>query len=135
MEPTPDTPRPFSAAPPPLAAPPLAPTLLVTVTADTAYLADLATQMLSGAESKRRDANGSFDPAARGAPTADWGLAGTIIARAVHHLDEAVPNGQAERVSLAMGALLIGTSMLERALVERGVPAARLHHAAPPEKF
>lgn len=102
------------------------------------YLVTAARAMIDAAESLRRESNLGFDPAARPAPSpdTDWAVAGLLIGRAMHHLDESLPNGQKERTMHALGALQIGVELLVAELASRGVNCSILSFgeqpAAPP---
>lgn len=106
-------------------------------------LAALAQQMLDDAERNRRTPEPHFatGPLPNTPVHGDWGAAGMIIQRAMHHLEESLPNGQAARTQPALGALLIGVEMLKQDLARRGVQPARMYigparldeHGAPVE--
>ena len=85
-----------------------------------------ARELIYKAETLRREPNGSFKPSASVGkhPDSDWGVAAQLIRAAEMHLDESLPNGQKNRSQLALGAMIIGLSLLTRALNERGVDAS-----------
>ncbi len=95
----------------------------------------LGNAMLAEAEKARRAATPAFDagPTPDGDPNGDWAAAGMLIGRAMHHLDESIPNGQTTRTVHATGALKLGTELLLAALERRGVQAAiaRIGEPAP----
>lgn len=102
-----------------------------------AAIVALGQHLLAEAERNRRspssedlekDANLRFDPAPTpdGDPAGDWAAAGTLISRAMHHLDESIPNGQAIRTNTALGALVLGVDLLKASLERRGLQAATL---------
>lgn len=70
-------------------------------------------------EALRRERCGVLDVAARGAT--DYSHGALKIQVAQHHLDEALPNGQKERTTVAFRLLVEGTAELRAWLVERGV--------------
>lgn len=92
-------------------------------------LAALAQQMLADAETNRRTAEPHFETGPlQGQPVeGDWGSAGMMIQRAMHHLEESLPNGQLARTQPALGALVIGVQLLLQDLARRGVKPSRLY--------
>lgn len=94
-----------------------------------AQLVSLARSMLDAAEATRRGQMNKFDAAPlKGQPVAgDWSAAGLLIERAMAHLDEALPGGQIERASHALGALVIGVDLLVAAMALRGVKPTELY--------
>lgn len=101
----------------------------------TDKMMELANMMLQQAEDNRRVGAGEFQagPMPGAAVTADWSVAAGIIDRACHHLDESLPNGQRDRTSAALGALLLGAEMLYGACADRGVMPVRLTISLPQE--
>lgn len=94
-----------------------------------AQLSALALQMLHDAEANRRSKAPLFEtgPVPGHPVEGDWGAAGMIIQRAMHHLEEALPNGQVARAQPALGALMIGIDLLVRNLSLRGVAPSMMY--------
>lgn len=120
-------------------------TVPLELTMPVGAVANAARQMLAQAEQRRREKE-TFDATAHPNVDADWAAAGVIIEAAVLQLNESLPNAQPMRTSCALGALMIGVTLLKRALGERGVnpqvmgflppPPAEMERApAPAKKF
>lgn len=107
--------------------------LMLESVVSTEFAESLARSLLAQAEAFRREPAGSFNAGAlpSASPSSDWGVAGIIIQLAAQHLDEGLPSGQRERVTRALGALIVGVRMLEAALAPRGVQPSRMLFADP----
>ena len=83
----------------------------------------LAEELRTSIEVNRREPGGTMSsgPLPEGNPDFDWGTAGTKIDFAVTHLDEALPNGQAERCRHAFMLLRMGVEELGCWLRANGV--------------
>jgi hypothetical protein len=79
--------------------------------------------LLRSAEEHRRSGAGSLDvtPAQGETPASDYAAATSLISRAVHHLDESLPGGQAQRTATAYAALKMGVELLGEWLNRRGI--------------
>lgn len=72
---------------------------------------ETACLMLKQAEEHRRAGDGTLAKVVCH-PEEDYAAATLLVARAMHHLDEALPNGQRERTLAAYGALRFGVYSL-----------------------
>lgn len=93
------------------------------VSATPEYAETVGRTLLKLAEENRREPNGGFNSSAiAGAPpAADWASAGMIVSDAATVLNEALPNGQRLRSEAALGALIVGVTMLRAAMKLRSV--------------
>ncbi len=91
--------------------------LLVTLARDPQLIETLVQEL----EASRRLGNGTLNVSWSPTSTIDYASAGTKIDTAVHHLDEALPNGQLQRSVLAFKLLKLGVAELEAFFAERGV--------------
>lgn len=71
-----------------------------------------ARDCLDLAENSRRSGDGTLDVSPAADPSEDYAACTTLISQAMHHLDEALPNGQRIRTLSAYAALEYGTRAL-----------------------
>ncbi len=102
---------------------PLGIRLSLEVRASPEYAEHLGRSLMRIAEEHRREPNGGFNTSVISGlpPAADWASGGMLVADASAVLSEALPNGQRVRCEAALGALVIGVTMLREAVRIRGV--------------
>ncbi len=79
------------------------------------------TAMCAALENARRGGDGTMDIKPSGHPDDDYAAALNFLARGLHHLEEGLPNAQAERVRLGFLSMERGMHILGAFLKARGV--------------